>query len=565
MSGILVSQSLHRLVEEGAIQSLRPLQPRQIQPSSIDLRLGARVWQLPCSFFPGHAGIERKLGRLATATYRTDRDEPLVLHRGAVYLAEIEEVLELPEHVWGRANPKSSTGRLDVFVRVLTETGFAFDTVPAAIEAPTEITPRRSGATALSQLRLGGGRPGPRSKSPGAAQKDPLYVVGWFTGAHHGCASPGTARSTSPRSTSSPWAIWPGATSLRSTCVGVTSTSRATGPRCRSSSTRATCSSPSSSTSSPPGNGCGSRRTSAQSWWRLTPPRESCARTMGLHRLGQPVRGYRARREAGIEFTHDVPFLLDNGQPCSGWICARGRSRRLRAGQPLKAKQARPSSSGEPERMRVYRDGPIRQGTVAGRARSRRPHVRRRRGRVVQRGRPRPAHADDLIHGRGDTPRASCACSPSIPVHSGDCARAPIPWGRGASWPRVLPARFRRRPRRGDATGRRARSLPGRRPRRPTQGQPVITGFLKGNSSRCHRTSRAGRGPRWPPDICRSPGSGGRDRGTGDVRGAAWHRRPRACTAARDGRGAPDAGTRVRCPAQELPWRRAQHRRGHAA
>jgi dCTP deaminase len=167
MSGILVSQSLHRLVEEGAIQSLRPLQLRQIQPSSIDLRLGARVWQLPCSFFPGHAGIERKLGRLATATYRTDRDEPLVLHRGAVYLAEIEEVLELPDHVWGRANPKSSTGRLDVFVRVLTETGFAFDTVPAGYRGRLylEITPQsfhvavRRG-DCLSQLRLGSGRPG---------------------------------------------------------------------------------------------------------------------------------------------------------------------------------------------------------------------------------------------------------------------------------------------------------------------------------------------------------------------------------------------------------------------
>lgn len=165
--GILVSQSLRALAESGGIQALRSLGPRQIQPSSLDLRLGSRVWQLQCSFLPGAAGIERKLGRLATAAYRTDRDEPLVLHQGGVYLAEIEEVLELPEDVWGRANPKSSTGRLDVFVRLLTETGHAFDTVPPGYRGRLylEITPQsfhvavRRG-DALSQLRLARGRPG---------------------------------------------------------------------------------------------------------------------------------------------------------------------------------------------------------------------------------------------------------------------------------------------------------------------------------------------------------------------------------------------------------------------
>ena len=119
MNGILVSQTLRRLVADGAIQALSPLRPGQIQPSSLDLRLGARVWQLQCSFLPGGQGVERKLGRLATAMHRLDRDEPLVLHQGGVYLAEVEEVLELPAGVWGRGNPKSSTGRLDVFVRLL--------------------------------------------------------------------------------------------------------------------------------------------------------------------------------------------------------------------------------------------------------------------------------------------------------------------------------------------------------------------------------------------------------------------------------------------------------------
>lgn len=165
--GILVSQTLRRFVADGAIQSLVAVRPEQIQPSSLDLRLGARLWQLQCSFLPGGLGLDRKLGRLATATHRLDRDEPTVLHRGGVYLAEIEEVLELPAGVWGRANPKSSTGRLDVFVRLLTEHGLAFDTVPDGYRGRLylEITPQsfhiavRRG-DCLGQLRLARGKPG---------------------------------------------------------------------------------------------------------------------------------------------------------------------------------------------------------------------------------------------------------------------------------------------------------------------------------------------------------------------------------------------------------------------
>ena len=166
MNGILVSQTLRKLVEDGAIAALKPVRSRQIQPSSLDLRLGARVWQLQCSFLPGTAGIERKLGRLATASWRLDAEQPTVLHCGGVYLAEIEEVLELPDGIWGRGNPKSSTGRLDVFVRLLTEKGYAFDTVPAGYQGRLylEITPQSFHVSVrrgdcLGQLRLASGRP----------------------------------------------------------------------------------------------------------------------------------------------------------------------------------------------------------------------------------------------------------------------------------------------------------------------------------------------------------------------------------------------------------------------
>lgn len=165
MNGILTSQAIRRLIQDGAIESLRGILPSQVQPGSLDLRLGARAWQLQCSFLPGPLGVERKLGRLATSVLRLER-EPLVLHAGSVYLVELEEVLALPPDVGGRANPKSSTGRLDVFVRVLTEHGEAFDTIPPGYQGRLylEVTPQsfhiavRRG-DCLGQLRLARGRP----------------------------------------------------------------------------------------------------------------------------------------------------------------------------------------------------------------------------------------------------------------------------------------------------------------------------------------------------------------------------------------------------------------------
>ena len=183
--GIFVSQTIRELLDNQAIQALVPVRPTQIQPSSLDLRLGSRLWQLQCSFLPGPGGIERKLGRLATASHRLDRDEPLVLHRGGVYLAELEEVMELPEGVWGRGNPKSSTGRLDVFVRLLCEQGYAFDTVPAGYQGRLflEITPQsfhiavRRG-DCLGQLRLGRGAPESERPSSVATRPSSLCARG---------------------------------------------------------------------------------------------------------------------------------------------------------------------------------------------------------------------------------------------------------------------------------------------------------------------------------------------------------------------------------------------------
>lgn len=166
MNHILVSQDLRALIQDGAISALRPVRPAQIQPSSLDLRLGARAWPLLSSFLPGTRGVERKLGRLALDELRLDVEKPTLFQQDTVYLVEVEEVLELPPDVWGRANPKSSSGRLDIFVRLLTEHGHAFDLVPAGYRGRlyVEVTPQsfhtmvRRGDT-LGQLRLARGRP----------------------------------------------------------------------------------------------------------------------------------------------------------------------------------------------------------------------------------------------------------------------------------------------------------------------------------------------------------------------------------------------------------------------
>lgn len=165
--GILVDKSFRDLIARSQIAALVRVKDQQIQPSSLDLRLGARLWQLQCSFLPGPDGADRKLARLATAVHRLDRDDAIVLHRGCVYLAEVEEHLDLPAEVWGRGNPKSTTGRLDVFVRLLTEHGQSYDTIPTGYRGRLfiEITPLsfhvavRRGDT-LCQLRLGRGDPG---------------------------------------------------------------------------------------------------------------------------------------------------------------------------------------------------------------------------------------------------------------------------------------------------------------------------------------------------------------------------------------------------------------------
>lgn len=164
-AGILPSQSIQALIDRGAISSATPFDADQVQPASLDLRLAGRAWRVRASFLPGRS--RRVTERIAdVAMHELDLTSGAVLERGCVYIAELQERVALPRGIAGRANPKSSTGRVDVFVRLLTDHGPVFDDVAEGYDGPLylEIAPQtfsilvRPG-TRLNQLRLKRGTP----------------------------------------------------------------------------------------------------------------------------------------------------------------------------------------------------------------------------------------------------------------------------------------------------------------------------------------------------------------------------------------------------------------------
>lgn len=164
-AGILPDHEIAALFDTGALTATRALDADQIQPASLDLRLGAMAWRVRASFLPGPDSlVVDKLERLKL--HQFDLTEGAVLETGCVYIVPLMESLELPAHISASANPKSSTGRLDIFTRVMSDNGEEFDKIPAGYSGPLylEISPRtfpilaRAGSR-LSQVRFrqGGG------------------------------------------------------------------------------------------------------------------------------------------------------------------------------------------------------------------------------------------------------------------------------------------------------------------------------------------------------------------------------------------------------------------------
>ena len=160
ISGILADRAIQALFDGGRLMSEAALDDDQIQPASLDLRLGARAFRVRASFLPGPGSlVADKLDRLQL--HVIDLGEGAVLETGCVYIVPLMESLDLPADLAASANPKSSTGRLDIFTRVITDRAQEFDKIPAGYRGPLylEISPRtfpivvRRGSR-LSQIRF---------------------------------------------------------------------------------------------------------------------------------------------------------------------------------------------------------------------------------------------------------------------------------------------------------------------------------------------------------------------------------------------------------------------------
>lgn len=163
--GVLPVQDIRKLIEEKRIAADSPIEEKQVQPASLDLRLGSRAYRLQASFLPGKSTVESKLDHLSMA--ELDLSRPTVLEKGCVYLVPLVERLDLRgETLAAKANPKSTTGRLDVFTRLITDGGSEFERVPRGYSGPlyAEIMPRTfpvivHPGSSLSQIRFIRGEP----------------------------------------------------------------------------------------------------------------------------------------------------------------------------------------------------------------------------------------------------------------------------------------------------------------------------------------------------------------------------------------------------------------------
>ena len=164
-TGILPSQDISNLIAHGNISATPAINPDHIQPASLDLRLGDMAHRVRASFLPGpNSTVEAKIRELRMT--RVDLTGAPVFEKDCVYIIPLVEELNLPENISGKANPKSTTGRLDIFTRLITDYGTEFDRVPpgykgklyAEVVSRTFTVALRAGMR-LSQLRFVQGNP----------------------------------------------------------------------------------------------------------------------------------------------------------------------------------------------------------------------------------------------------------------------------------------------------------------------------------------------------------------------------------------------------------------------
>ena len=154
-TGILSDTEIAELFNAKIINASEKLINDQIQPASLDLRLGRKAWRVRSSFLPGSKNkVKNKISRLSM--HEIDLSKGAVLEKGCVYIAEIMENLDLPKNISASANPKSSTGRLDIFTRLIADNATEFEFVKSGYKGPLyiEISPRTFSVLVYEGSRL---------------------------------------------------------------------------------------------------------------------------------------------------------------------------------------------------------------------------------------------------------------------------------------------------------------------------------------------------------------------------------------------------------------------------
>ncbi|MFQ5449687.1 MAG: 2'-deoxycytidine 5'-triphosphate deaminase [Nitrospinaceae bacterium] len=161
--GFLPCQMIEQAYLQGFIHSESPIFRSQFQPVSLDLRLGPKAYRIQCSFLPENESVEEKLKHVQLYEFDLQGTHG-VLEKGAIYLIPLLEELDFPPSFYGLANPKSSTGRLDMFTRVIVDQGHRFDEIPRGYKGKMylEVIPRSfpvrvKAGLSLNQLRIANG------------------------------------------------------------------------------------------------------------------------------------------------------------------------------------------------------------------------------------------------------------------------------------------------------------------------------------------------------------------------------------------------------------------------
>lgn len=153
--GVLPSQALRSLIDQGAISADPAIIPAQVQPASLDLRLGTVAYRVRASFLAGHGrSVADRVAEFEM--HRVDLSQGAVLEKGCVYVIPLMERLALPPGLTAVANAKSSTGRLDLLTRTITDGGVEFDRIPEGYHGPlyAEVCPRSFSVLVRPGMRL---------------------------------------------------------------------------------------------------------------------------------------------------------------------------------------------------------------------------------------------------------------------------------------------------------------------------------------------------------------------------------------------------------------------------